>query len=45
LQLGKPTVTWAASKEVWPAGQGGDPAPVLCSGEASLGVLCPDVEL
>ena len=23
---------------------GGDPAPLLCAGVASLGVLCPDVE-
>jgi len=25
----KPTVSWAASKKVWPAGQGGDPDPLL----------------
>ena len=24
--------------------KGGDPAPLLCAGEVSLGVLCPDVE-
>jgi len=40
----KPTVSWAASKAVWPAGWGSDPAPVLCAGEASPGVLRPDVE-
>ena len=25
------------SKAVWPAGQGGDPAPLLCAGETSPG--------
>ena len=25
-------------------GEGGDPAPLLCAGESSLGVLCPNVE-
>jgi len=24
--------------------EGGDPAPLLCTGETSLAVLCPDVE-
>ena len=35
----KPTVSWAASKAAWPAGQGSDLAPLLCAGEASPGVL------
>jgi len=43
-QSRKPTVSTAASKAVWSAGQEGDPAPLLCAGETSPGVLCPDVE-
>ena len=39
-QPGKPT----ASTEVWPAGEGGDPAPLLYAGEASSRVLHPDAE-
>ena len=40
----KPTVCWAASKAAWPAGQGGDPAPLLFADETSPGVPCPDVK-
>ena len=41
LQPRKPTVSWAASREAWPAGQGGDSAPLLHSCETPPGVLCP----
>ena len=37
----KPIVFCATSNEVWPAGGS---APLLCTGEASLGALCPDAE-
>lgn len=30
LQPERPTVSWAASKDKWPEGQGGDGAPLLC---------------
>ena len=40
----EPAVSWAASKAVWSAGRGSDPAPLLCAGEASPGLLSPDME-
>ena len=38
----KPTISWATSKEAWPAGRGR--GFYLCSGETSPGVLCPALE-
>jgi len=44
-QLGKPAIFWAASKEAWSAHQRRyDSVPLICTGEASLGVLHPDME-
>ena len=39
----KPTVPWAALKEPWPAGRGRSSSQ-YCAGEATPGVLHPDVE-
>ena len=33
LKPKKPPISWAASKEVWPAGQGRGLSPLLCSHE------------
>jgi len=40
LQLRRLTVSWAASKEGWPVGQGQDCPIILCSREAPCAVLC-----
>lgn len=40
----EPTVSWAASKEAWPAVEGGDTALLLCSDKTSFGVLHRDVK-
>ena len=34
-------VSWAALGKLLPAGQGGDPSPLLGTGEATPGGLCP----
>ena len=44
LKPRKPTVSWAAQKKRGQQGEGGDPAPPLCAGEASPEILYPDVE-
>jgi len=44
LQSRKATISWAASKKHGQQVKRGDPAPLLCAGEASAGVLRPDVE-
>lgn len=33
VQPRKAAIFWAASKEAWPPGQGGDSSPLVCSGE------------
>ena len=43
-QSRKPTVSWAASKEVWPAGQGRWSCPSALRCESSPGVLHLDLE-
>jgi len=44
LQPRKPTVSWAASREAWPAGRGGDFAPLFHSRDTPPGVLHPALE-
>ena len=41
MQPRKPNMSWAASKAAWAAGEGGDSAPVLCSGDTPPGTLHP----
>ena len=40
----KPTVSWAAPTDAWPAGQGGDPALVFCADEALLPSVVSSVQ-
>lgn len=40
----KPTLLWATSKAAWPAGQGGNSAPLLCFDGTPPGMLHPALE-
>lgn len=44
LQSRKATISWAASKKHGQQVKRGDPAPLLCAGVASAGVLCSELE-